>query len=209
MIVMKFGGTSVGSREAVERTVGIVRGRLQERPVVVVSAMSKVTDMLYAISDALEAGDKDAADLALAELRQKHLETAAALLPSDPIWREEAYSRISDICDSLQNFADEVIGGHLEMDKRRKAIIDSKGEYLSSNMICCYMNSVGIRTEWVDAREFMLTDNDYLQGIPDMHEIERRCPKVIDAAFAAAEAVITQGFVCKTADGSEGVPSRC
>ena len=70
MIVMKFGGTSVGSREAVERTVGIVRGRLQERPVVVVSAMSKVTDMLYAISDALEAGDKDAADLALAELRQ-------------------------------------------------------------------------------------------------------------------------------------------
>ena len=103
MIVMKFGGTSVGSREAVERTVGIVRGRLQERPVVVVSAMSKVTDMLYAISDALEAGDKDAADLALAELRQKHLETAAALLPSDPIWREEAYSRISDICDSLQN----------------------------------------------------------------------------------------------------------
>ena len=208
MIVMKFGGTSVGSREAVERTVGIVRGRLQERPVVVVSAMSKVTDMLYAISDALEAGDKDAADLAFAELRQKHLETAAALLPSDPIWREEAYSRISDICDSLQNFADEVIGGHLEMDKRRKAIIDSKGEYLSSNMICCYMNSVGIRTEWVDAREFMLTDNDYLQGIPDMHEIERRCPKVIDAAFAAAEAVITQGFVCKTADGSEGVLGR-
>ena len=40
MIVMKFGGTSVGSREAVERTVGIVRGRLQERPVVVVSALS-------------------------------------------------------------------------------------------------------------------------------------------------------------------------
>lgn len=208
MIVMKFGGTSVGSQEAIGRTVGIVRGKLQEKPVVVVSAMSKVTDMLYAISDALEAGDKAAADLALSELRQKHLVAAAQLMPSDPKWREEAYSRINAICDKLQVFADEVVSSSVTVGSREKAVIDSKGEYLSSNMIACYMNSIGIRTSWVDAREFMLTDNDYLQGVPDMAEIERRCPKIIDAAFATADAVITQGFVCKAADGNEGVLGR-
>lgn len=198
----------MGSPEAVARTVGIIRGRLREKPVVVVSAMSKVTDMLYALSDALEAGDAAAARNALESLRRKHLDAASALLPSDPLWREEAFSRIGGICDAMQAFASEVLDGGLAMDSRRKAVINSKGEYLSSSMIYCYMNSVGIRTEWVDAREFMITDNDYLQGVPDMKEIERRCPKVIDAAFASAEAVITQGFVCKTADGGDGVLGR-
>ncbi len=205
---MKFGVNSVGSKEAFERTVGIIRGRLGERPVVVVSAMSKVTDMLYALSDAIEAGDRDATDAALADLRHKHLVTAAELMPSDPIWRQEAYKRVNDILDKMQAFALEQLGSDSQMGPKEKAVIDSKGEYLSSNMIYCYMNSIGIKTSWVDAREFMITDNDYLQGIPDMDEIVRRCPKEIDAAFARAKAVITQGFVCKTADGSEGVLGR-
>lgn len=208
MIVMKFGGTSVGSKEAIERTIGIVSGRLSDRPVVVVSAMSKVTDMLYALSDAIEAGDSAAADSALIALRQKHLEAAAELMPSDPLWREEAYSRINSILDTMQAFANAQLACGARMTSKEKAVINSKGEYLSSNMIYCYMNSIGIKTSWVDAREFMVTDNDYLQGIPDMAEIERRCPKVIDAAFARAQAIITQGFVCKTADGSEGVLGR-
>ena len=51
MIVMKFGGTSVANSEAISRTVSIIRGRLEQKPVVVVSALSKVTDLLYRISD--------------------------------------------------------------------------------------------------------------------------------------------------------------
>lgn len=208
MIVMKFGGTSVGSKEAIERTVGIVRSKAEERPVLVVSAMSKVTDMLYAISDAIEAGDSAATFAALDALRSKHLEAAASLMPSDPLWREEAYSRINSICDTLRDFSSGLLASKARMTSREKAVIDSKGEYLSSNMICCYMNSIGMKTSWVDAREFMVTDNDYLQGIPDMAEIERQCPKVIDAAFANSAFVITQGFVCKAADGSEAVLGR-
>ena len=52
MIVMKFGGTSVANFEAITRAIFIVGGRLDQKPVVVVSALSKVTDLLYRISDA-------------------------------------------------------------------------------------------------------------------------------------------------------------
>ena len=57
MIVMKFGGTSVESAEAIERVAGIVRDRLAQRPVVVVSAMGKTTNKLLAIAAAAVAGD--------------------------------------------------------------------------------------------------------------------------------------------------------
>lgn len=204
MIIMKFGGTSVGSREAIERTIGIVHGRLQERPVVVVSAMSKVTDMLYAISDSLEAGDREGAKAALAQLRKKHLDTATELMPQDHLWREEAFCRINSICDKMGEFIDNVG----EIGDREKAVINSKGEFLSSNMIYCKMNSLGIKTSYVNARDFMITEPDYLQGAPVYDEIVRRAPKVIDAAFAAAEAIITQGFVGITMDGEETVLGR-
>ena len=57
MIVMKFGGTSVANFEAITRAIFIVGGRLDKKPVVVVSALSKVTDLLYRISDAAAAGN--------------------------------------------------------------------------------------------------------------------------------------------------------
>lgn len=201
MIVMKFGGTSVGSKEAIERTVGIVRGRLGERPVVVVSAMSKVTDMLYAISDAVEAAGaatpgraKAAAREAVEALRAKHTAVIEELMPADPLWRAEALSRVNSIIDAI--------------DPSDKAALASTGEYLSSNIIACYMNSIGIRTTWIDAREFMITDEDTMKGVPDMAEIERRAPKVIDAAYAASDTVITQGFVGATRGGVKTVLGR-
>ena len=52
MIVMKFGGTSVANFEAITRTIFIIGGKLDQKPVVVVSALSKVTDLLYRICDA-------------------------------------------------------------------------------------------------------------------------------------------------------------
>ena len=57
MIVMKFGGTSVANFEAITRAIFIVGGRLDQKPVVVVSALSKVTDLLYKISDAAASRD--------------------------------------------------------------------------------------------------------------------------------------------------------
>jgi len=58
MIVMKFGGTSVEDAKAIEHTAAIVKGRLAQKPVVVVSAMAKVTDQLLAMGRAAGTGDR-------------------------------------------------------------------------------------------------------------------------------------------------------
>ena len=80
MIVMKFGGTSVQDAKAIERAAEIVKGRLAQKPVVVVSAMSKVTDQLLAMARAAGNGDrKNALSLSRA-LRERHYNTAGELL---------------------------------------------------------------------------------------------------------------------------------
>src|SRR5512132_2306186 len=80
MIVMKFGGTSVESAAAIDRVSKIVSSRLPERPVIVVSAMSKFTDQLVAMSNAAGSGDKDKAlQLSLAA-RERHFQAVSELL---------------------------------------------------------------------------------------------------------------------------------
>src|SRR5579862_8360542 len=80
MIVMKFGGTSVEDAKAIDRTASIVRQRLARKPVVVVSAMAKVTDTLLKMARAAGAGERDTAiDLSRA-LRERHYNAAGELL---------------------------------------------------------------------------------------------------------------------------------
>jgi hypothetical protein len=79
MIVMKFGGTSVESAEAIRRVAGIVRARLDRHPVVVVSAMGKTTNRLLAIATAAVASDLDRALILLGELRDFHLREASGV----------------------------------------------------------------------------------------------------------------------------------
>ena len=80
MIVMKFGGTSVANYEAITRSVSIVESRLAEKPIVVVSALSKVTDLLYRISDSATAGDRQSVEELLGELRRRHISLVNELL---------------------------------------------------------------------------------------------------------------------------------
>src|ERR1700692_4521734 len=79
MIVMKFGGTSVESTEAITRVAGIVRSRQMERPVVVVSAMGKTTNKLLAIASAAIEGQRDSALEQLDQLRCFHLRESEGL----------------------------------------------------------------------------------------------------------------------------------
>ena len=80
MIVMKFGGTSVESAEAIERVAKIVGSRRKQSPVVVVSAMAKVTDQLVAMGHKAASGACEASLEMLTALRERHLQTAIELV---------------------------------------------------------------------------------------------------------------------------------
>ena len=206
MIIMKFGGTSVANFEAITRTIFIIGGKLDQKPVVVVSALSKVTDLLYRISDAAAAGNETETKDLLSQLRQRHVDLAAELL-SQSVLKDEAVANVNSICDSLDSIAMAVCSLG-ELSDRNKAIIISKGEYLSSTIIAHAMNSKGIRTKWIDARDMMVTNKSYLKAEPDMSAIVERVPGVVSQAYEGVDAVITQGFVGVTADGEPTVLGR-
>lgn len=204
---MKFGGTSVANSDAVTRVISTVRGRLDEKPVVVVSALSKVTDLLYKISDEAARRNRSGAMELLGQLRSRHLDLAGELMPDDPVQCGSAKEKVNEICDALTSFVDAVCAVG-ELSPRSKAIIISNGEYLSSNVICCAMNASGIRTNYIDARRMIVTDDNYLKGDPDMDAISSRAPGVVLGAYEYADAVITQGFVSATAEGEPTVLGR-
>ncbi len=207
MIVMKFGGTSVANCEAITRTISIVQGKLDQKPVVVVSALSKVTDLLYKISDRAAAKDKSGTLELLEQLRSRHIGLAHDLMSDSPSFCHEACTIVNGICDGLDAFVGAVCALG-ELSDRSKAIIISTGEYLSSNIICCAMNSKGIRTGFIDARTMIITDRDYMKGEPDSSAICEKVPGAVSAAYDGNDAVITQGFVSATAEGEPTVLGR-
>lgn len=204
---MKFGGTSVANFEAITRTIFIIGGKLDQKPVVVVSALSKVTDLLYRISDAAASKDASLTKELLTELRQRHLVLASELLDQNPVQKESALQRVNLICDELDALANAVCAVG-ELSDRNKAIIISNGELLSSTIICFAMNAKGIRTNWIDARKMMVTNDAYMKGEPIVDEIVARVPGMIAGAYEGMDAVITQGFIASNLKGEQTVLGR-
>ena len=131
MIVMKFGGTSVANFEAITRTIFIIGSKLDQKPVVVVSALSKITDLLYKISDSAASKDLEQTRDLLGQLRDRHVNLTRELLEQSPMIMEEALARVNEICDGLDRLAYAICAVG-ELSDRNKAIIISNGELLSS-----------------------------------------------------------------------------
>ncbi len=207
MIIMKFGGTSVANFEAITRTIFIIGGKLDQKPVVVVSALSKVTDHLYRISDAAASRDVNEVKTLMDELRSRHVNLAADLLEQSPALKESAVSQVNRICDSLEELVNAVCAVG-ELSDRNKAIIISNGELLSSTIICFAMNAKGIRTNFIDARKMMITSDEYLKAEPVVEEIAARVPGIVEEAYKGMDAVITQGFIGSNLAGRQTVLGR-
>lgn len=207
MIVMKFGGTSVANFEAITRTIFIVGGKLDQKPVVVVSALSKVTDLLYKIADAAASKNKVQTEELLGQVRTRHINLVRELLEQSPVLCEQAETRVNEICDSLADLVGAVCALG-ELSDRNKAVIISNGEILSSTIICFAMNAKGIRTNFIDARKMMITSESYLKGEPISEEICARVPGIVSEAYKGMDAVITQGFIGSNLQGEQTVLGR-
>lgn len=207
MIVMKFGGTSVANFEAITRTIFIIGSKLDQKPVVVVSALSKVTDLLYKIADSAASGNVEETKELLAQLRERHVNLTNELLEQSPMLLEQALARVNEICDELDALANAICAVG-ELSDRNKAIIISNGELLSSTIICHTMNAKGIKTGFIDARSMMITNDSYLKGEPIVDEIAERVPGIVAQAYEGMNAVITQGFIASNMAGEQTVLGR-
>lgn len=202
MIVMKFGGTSVQDAEAIARVREIVRSRLEERPLVVVSAMSKVTRLLCEMADAAGRGEKEKADALLDALLERHHTVAEDLLADDAELFMQTIVRIDDLWDELAVFVDGICetGRLSDCDNAR---IISTGELLSSVIVSAALNAGGIACSWLDARDLVVTDENFLSARPDL---EATCANVLAAVRPEdADVLLTQGFIARTEAGDASV----
>ena len=172
VVVMKFGGTSVEDPAAIGRTAGIVAGRvaLGKHPVVVVSALAKVTDQLLRAAAAAACGDRTGALAISSRLRCRHRDTACALIKDLPA---PSVTLIDQKFDSL----DEILRGLaaiLELTPRISDLIVSYGERISSRIVAAAFHERGIEAAHVDAREIIVTDSQFQKAIPQDAIIEKR-----------------------------------
>ena len=175
LVVMKFGGTSVEDPAAIGRTAAIVAGRvaLGKQPVVVVSAMAKVTDQLLRAAAAAAQGDRTGALAISSRLRARHRDTAAALVKN----QADCAALVSFIDEKFDSL-DEVLRGLaaiLELTPRISDLIVSYGERLSSRIVAAAFRERGIDAAHVDAREIIITDSQFQKAVPqdDTHREAR------------------------------------
>jgi aspartate kinase len=204
---MKFGGTSVADATAMLRTISIVESKLHQKPVMVVSACAKVTDALYNVINLAEACKQEEASDAIAALKARHfgiVDDINATLPEVNERKDrDVRGKINRIFATLEEHLNE--GNMSECDK---ALIISSGEYLSSTIIAYAMNMRGTKTNWVDARRMIITDDDYLKANPLMDVLAESSARVVKEAYAKFSTIITQGFIGATEDGKPTLLGR-
>lgn len=204
MILMKFGGTSVKDKNAIERVISIVRGRMADKPLVVVSALAKVTRVLCSIAEEAEAQHLKEVDELLDSLRDRHTSLAVELLSGNPEILNNCVSGVNAVLDSLTDFAHGVcqIG---ELSPRSYARIVSTGEVLSSKIVAAAMNVYGLSCRWLDARKMIVTDCSYMSAVPDLAATEANVKRFVPEAAKGVSVVLTQGFIASSVEGSPSV----
>src|SRR5512147_2627133 len=205
MLVMKFGGTSVMDAEAIDRTCQIVRGRLDRKPVVVVSAMAKVTDTLLAMGRAAGSGDREKALELARGLRERHYSTAGELLGTGLF--TQFHSELESEFDAL----DELLRGIAavgELTPRTSDYVVSYGERLSSKIVTAAFSARGVDATLVDAREVMITDAQHTKALPQVQEIDDRAKQFIKPVVDAGRVPILGGFIGATKAGVQTTIGR-
>lgn len=204
MIVMKFGGTSVQDEGAIGRVISIVRSRLSEKPLVVVSALARVTRLLCAVADEAGQQNEEKVRELLVQLRERHFSLAANLLSGSPELLGECNRDIETLISGVANFVGGVcqIG---ELSPRSEARIISVGELLSSTIISYAFNASGITCHWIDARRMITTDDNYLSARPDLQVTEANVKRIVGMESRGTDLMITQGFVASTGKGATTV----
>jgi len=198
MIVMKFGGTSVEDAAAIERVAEIVRSRAADGPVVVVSAMARVTDQLLAAGKAAAAGDRDRALEFAASLRQRHLSAASELLPGTHFFNLQP--ALESNFKLLQDLLTGVATLH-ELSPRSTDCLLSFGELLSSEIVSAAFSVRGLASARVDSRECLLTDASYTKAAPLFGETGARLEARVRPLLAQQLIPVMGGFIGSTLDG--------
>ncbi len=197
MIVMKFGGTSVKDLPAVRRLAEIVRAQ-RRPPVLVVSALAKVTDGLIEIARLAERGEGTAAVEAVRALHRRHREMAA--LVSAPQPHAELLAALEALFGELESIV-HALSVIEEVSPRSLDTIVAFGELASSRIVAAALEDAGTPSRFVDAREVLITDAQHGAAQPDRAQTDERLRRLVGPLAAGGRVPVLGGFVGSTGTG--------
>jgi len=192
MIVAKFGGTSVADAASIRRVIEIIRLRRKDRPVVVVSALAKVTDALLRLAQS--ADGEDAVDQAISALVQRH-EQIAAELPGAGQPLRQIHAEADELRRELLATRTRAVTA-ADLDA-----IAARGELWSSRLVAAALAGAGLESVWVDIRPIMVTDGRFTRAMPYIQVVNKRARDCLRTLADSGKIPVTQGFIGATATG--------
>ena len=197
MIVLKFGGTSVQNAEMMDATLAIIERQIDRAPVLVSSAMAKVTDQLQEIARLVGAGSEAEAEAILAAVLERHLACARSFITGKNLAQCEA--DLNAVCSELHAFI-KALAMLKEWSKRSNDAILSFGERLATIILFHRARERGMQAELFDSRELVKTDDSFTSAVP----IEDLTNRLISSRVRPQPGTlaIMQGFIASTSGGA-------
>lgn len=197
MIVMKFGGTSVESAEAIRRVASIVAARVEQKPLVVVSAMGKTTNRILAAAEKAAAGNLADALNSVEELKDYTRREALSAAG------EAAARQVDEILDREFSSLESCMESVAERCELTPALWDeatSHGERISSAVVAIAFSGMGMNAAHLDAREVLITDSRHAQALPLYSRTYAKF-KELAVPLLKEHVVVMGGFIGSTQDG--------
>jgi aspartokinase/homoserine dehydrogenase 1 len=199
LLVMKFGGTSVGSAERMRVAARISAEQRRKHPtLVVVSAMSKITDLLIDSMRHAEGGDSAGLDANLRILEERHAQACRELLPEAR--QPAALAAVDEMVSAFRR----ITGGMLMLNERPPRSVDEAlaiGERLSALLVAEFLESEGVRAVAVNAASAIVTDAVYGNASPVMEATREKARQSLGPLLDSGALPVVTGFNGATADG--------
>jgi bifunctional aspartokinase / homoserine dehydrogenase 1 len=200
-LIMKFGGTSVGTAEAMTQVVEIVKQAHQEWPrlVVVTSALSGVTNLLLDSAQQAISDNAQAYHQASSQLRAMHHAIADQLIP-DLARRTQVKQEVNHLVSEFTNLcqAISVLG---EATPRALDAVAAMGERMSVRMLAAVLEAQGEAAQMVEATQLIVTDNRFQDAHPDLDTTTRQTRSVLGALLDQGRIPVVTGFIAATPEG--------
>jgi aspartate kinase len=200
-LVMKFGGTSVGSPEAMTQAAEIVKTARADWPRVaaVTSAISGATNLLLDTAAKAVKGDQAAIYAAANELRARHAVIADALIPGR-VQREQVKTEINRLVDEFTNLcmAISVLG---ESTPRALDAVAGLGERMAIRLLAAVIVTLGVPAVPVESTRLIVTDDRFQDAVPDLDATTRKTRAELEPLLSAGQVPIVTGFLGATPSG--------
>jgi aspartate kinase len=202
MQVHKFGGTSVGNPDRIRQLVAIVKAERTRDPrlIVVVSAMSGVTNLLLEATQKAAQGEVEAIAQASTALRERHLSALEQLVPDKEL-RHSVAAELENFFDRFARIGEGIalVG---ELPPRAQDFIAGLGERLSARLVAAALCSHGLPSVACDATQLIVTDDTFGAAVPDLAATAMATRERLLPLLDAGQIPVVTGFIGATPEGT-------